>query len=231
MVGRRSDQGLFVRALAESLETNQERVAAAEFGRMIGRPDLGVWVQREARNRGENFYDRGAFPEVRIPAAYSHNWAAAHGIIRQESSFERSATSPVGARGMMQLMPGTAAAEARRVAVPYSLGRLTEDADYNILLGSAHLTMLMDRLNNNLVLVAVAYNAGIGRVPQWIAANGDPRLPGADMLRWIEEIPFAETRGYVQRVVENAMVYDIMHPERSRSQGRISYYLGQNALR
>lgn len=231
MVGRRSDQSLFVRALAESLENDRERVAAAEFGRDIGRPDLGVWIQREARNRGENFYDRGAFPEVQIPAAYSHNWAAAHGIIRQESSFERTATSPVGARGMMQLMPTTAAAEARRVGVPYSLGRLTDDASYNILLGSAHLTMLMDRLNNNLVLVAVAYNAGIGRVPQWIAANGDPRLPSADMLRWIEEIPFQETRGYVQRVVENAMVYDIMHPERSRSQGRISYYLGQNALR
>ncbi|HYD11852.1 MAG TPA: lytic transglycosylase domain-containing protein [Allosphingosinicella sp.] len=231
MVGRRSDQGLFVRALAESLETEQERVAAAQFGRDIGRPDLGVWVQREARNRGENFYDRGAFPEVQIPAAYSHNWAAAHGIIRQESSFERTAVSHVGARGMMQLMPGTAAAEARRVGVPYSLGRLTEDASYNVLLGSAHLTMLMDRFGNNLVLVAVAYNAGIGRVPQWINANGDPRLPGADMLRWIEEIPFSETRGYVQRVVENAMVYDLMHPERSRSRGRISYYLGQNALR
>jgi soluble lytic murein transglycosylase len=231
MAGRRGDQGLFVRALAESLENDRERVAAAEFGRAIGRPDLGVWISREARNRGENFYDRGAFPEVQIPAAYSHNWAAAHGIIRQESSFERTAVSPVGARGMMQLMPGTAQAEARRVGVPYGLGRLTDDADYNILLGSAHLTMLMDRLGGNLVLVAVAYNAGIGRVPQWIAANGDPRLTGTDMARWIEEIPFAETRGYVQRVVENAMVYDIMHPERSRSRGRISYYVGQNAVR
>jgi len=231
MVGRRSDQALFVRALAESLETERERVAAAEFGREIGRPDLGVWVQREARNRGENFYDRGAFPEVQIPAAYSHNWAAAHGIMRQESSFDRTAMSHVGARGMMQLMPTTAAAEARRVGVPYNLGRLTDDASYNVLLGSAHLTMLMDRLGNNLVLVAVAYNAGIGRVPQWIASNGDPRLPGADMLRWIEEIPFSETRGYVQRVVENAMVYDLIHPERSRSRGRISYYVGQNALR
>ena len=121
--------------------------------------------------------------------------------------------------------------EARRVGVPYNLGRLTEDAEYNVLLGSAHLNMLMDRFGGNLVLVAVAYNAGPGRVPQWINANGDPRLPGADMLRWIEEIPFSETRGYVQRIIENAMVYDIMHPERSRSRGRISYYLGQNALR
>jgi soluble lytic murein transglycosylase len=115
--------------------------------------------------------------------------------------------------------------------VPYNLPRLTEDADYNILIGSAHLTMLMDRLGGNLVLVAVAYNAGIGRVPQWIAANGDPRMTGTDMARWIEEIPFAETRAYVQRVVENAMVYDLMHPERSRSGGRISYYVGQNAVR
>ncbi|HYI49381.1 MAG TPA: lytic transglycosylase domain-containing protein [Allosphingosinicella sp.] len=231
MVGRRADQGLFVRALAESLENDRERVAAAEFGRTVGRPDLGVWVSREARNRGENFYDRGGFPEVQIPSAYSQNWAAAHGIIRQESSFDRAAMSPVGARGMMQLMPTTAQAEARRVGVPYNLARLTEDANYNILIGSAHLTMLMDRLGGNLVLVAVAYNAGIGRVPQWIAANGDPRMAGVDTARWIEEIPFAETRAYVQRVVENAMVYDIMHPERSRSRGRISYYVGQNALR
>ena len=231
MTGRRTDQSLFVRALAESLENDGERAVAADFGRSIGRLDLGVWAAREARSRGENFYDRGAFPEIQIPAAYSHNWAAAHGIIRQESSFERTATSPVGARGLMQLMPGTAQAEARRVGAPYSTSRLTDDGEYNVLLGSAHLTMLMDRLGGNLVLVAVAYNAGIGRVPQWIAANGDPRLPGADMLRWIEEIPFTETRNYVQRVVENAMVYDIMHPERSRSHGRISYYLGRNALR
>ena len=68
-------------------------------------------------------------------------------------------------------------------------------------------------------------------MPQWIAANGDPRMAGIDTARWIEEIPFAETRAYVQRVVENAMVYDLMHPERSRSGGRISYYVGQNAVR
>ena len=231
MVGRRGDQTAFIRALAESLETDSERAAAADYGRQIGRLDLGVWAAREARNQGETFYSRGAFPEVNIPPAYRAHWAAAHGIIRQESSFERTATSPVGARGMMQLMPGTAQIEARRVGIPYNLGRLTEDPDYNVQLGSSHVAMLMDQFGGNLVLVAVAYNAGSGRVPQWIAANGDPRLPSADVLRWIEEIPFSETRNYVQRVIENAMVYDNLYPERSRSRGRISYFLGRNALR
>jgi soluble lytic murein transglycosylase len=226
-VGRRGDQTVFVRALAESLENESDRVIAAEFGRSIGRPDLGVWAAREARNKGEIFYARGAFPEVTIPPAYRNHWAAAHGIIRQESSFDRAAVSSANARGMMQLIPGTAQIEARRVGVPYSLSRLTEDPDYNVLLGSSHVTSLMDRYGGNLVLTAVAYNAGPGRVPQWIAANGDPRSPGADVVRWIEEIPFSETRNYVQRVVENAMVYDILYPERSRSRGRVSYYLGQ----
>ena len=180
---------------------------------MIGRLDTGVWVAREARAMGDTFYARPAFPEVSIPAAYRQNWAQAHGIMRQESSFDRGAVSSAGARGMMQLMPATAAIEARRIGVPYNLGRLTEDPDYNVLIGSHHLTGLMDRFGGNLVFVAVAYNAGAGRVPQWIARNGDPRMPGGDMLRWIEDIPFSETRNYVQRVVENAFVYDLMNPQ------------------
>jgi len=227
--GRRSDQTQFVRALAVSLDNERDRSLAAEFGRSIGRPDLAVWVAREARSAGQNFYNRAAFPDVRIPPAYQEHWAAAHGIMRQESSFDRAVVSHAGARGMMQLMPATAQIEARRLGVPYNLSRLTEDAEYNILLGSHHLTGLMERFGNNLVLVAVAYNAGAGRVPQWIARNGDFRTGGVDVVEWIESIPFSETRNYVQRVVENAMVYDLMSPQGSRSGGRVSYFLGQRA--
>jgi soluble lytic murein transglycosylase len=229
--GRRGDQSLFVRALATSLDNDRDRALAAEFGRSIGRPDLAVWVGREARSSGDNFYSRATFPEVSIPPAYRRHWAAAHGIMRQESSFDRAVVSHAGARGMMQLMPGTAQIEARRLGVPYNLGRLTEDADYNILIGSHHLSGLMDRFGNNLVLVAVAYNAGAGRVPQWIARNGDPRLAGTDVVEWIENIPFSETRNYVQRVVENAMVYDLINPDGSQSGGRVSHFLGQRVTR
>ena len=229
MIGNRSDQTLFIRAIAEQLETDRERAVAADFGRLIGRLDMGVWAAREARTKGGNFYSRAAFPSVQIPPAYGRHWALAHGIMRQESSFERSAVSSAGARGMMQLMPGTAQQAASRLGVSYGLSRLTDDPSYNVLLGNYHLSQLMDEWGGNAVLVAAAYNAGSGNVRRWVREFGDPRLPGADVIAWIEQIPFSETRNYVQRVVENAVVYDLIDPNRPAGQARnrISYYLGQ----
>ena len=229
MVGDRSNQTLFVRALAAELENDRERAVAAEFGRMIGRNDLGVWAAREARSNGASFYSRAAFPQVAIPPAYSRHSALAHGIMRQESSFERSAVSSAGARGLMQLMPGTAQQAASRLGVSYGFSRLTEDPSYNVLLGNYHLQQLMGEWGGNAVLVAAAYNAGSGNVRRWVNANGDPRSPGVDVISWIESIPFSETRNYVQRVLENAVVYDLMDPNRPVGlQGsRLSAYLGQ----
>ena len=227
MIGDRDDQTLFVRAIAEQLETDRERAVAADFGRLIGRLDMGVWAAREARAKGSNFYTRAAFPTVQIPPAYTRHWSLAHGIMRQESSFERSAVSSAGARGMMQLMPGTAQQAASRLGVSYGLGRLTEDPSYNVLLGNYHLTQLMDEWGGNAVLVAAAYNAGSGNVRRWVRENGDPRMSGVDVIGWIESIPFSETRNYVQRVVENAVVYDHMNPNRSAGAARVSYYLGR----
>jgi soluble lytic murein transglycosylase len=231
MVGRRGDQTLFIRALAGQLENDQQRAVAGEFGRQIGRLDIGVWAAREARTTGGSFYARPAFPDIAIPPGYARNWALAHGIMRQESSFERSAVSSAGARGLMQLMPGTARATAVRAGVPYDLGRLTEDPAYNVLLGNSHLSLLLDEWGGNAVLVAAAYNAGSGNVRRWIAANGDPRRPGADVVRWIEDIPFAETRNYVQRVLENTVVYDMLDPTNGGAprRNRLSYYMGQRS--
>jgi soluble lytic murein transglycosylase len=227
-VGDRTNQTLFIRALAKSLQTDRERAIAAEFGRTIGRNDLGVWAAREARNDGATFYSRAAFPEIQIPASYRSHWAFAHGIIRQESSFERTAVSSAGARGLIQLMPGTAQQTASRLGVGYNLGRLTADPSYNVLLGNQHLSRLMNEWSGNAVLVAAAYNAGSGNVRRWVNANGDPRVPGTDVIGWIESIPFSETRNYVQRVLENAVVYDLMDPNRAATQrNRLSSYLGQ----
>jgi soluble lytic murein transglycosylase len=228
MVGDRSSQTLFIRAIAEQAQNDREREIAADFGRQIGRPDLGVWAAREARTRGSNFYSRAAFPSVPIPPAYTRNWALAHGIMRQESSFERTALSHAGARGLMQLMPATAAQTASRLGVPYAVGRLTEDPALNVLLGNQHLSLLMSEWGGNAVLVAAAYNAGSGNVRRWVRANGDPRTPSVNTLEWIEQIPFSETRNYVQRVLENAVVYDLIDPNSGGPrQNRLSYYLGE----
>ena len=66
---------------------------------------------------------------------------------------------------------------------------------------------------------------------KWLRANGDPRTGAIDMVDWIEAIPIYETRNYVQRVLENAVVYDLLHPDKSRSSGnaRLSWYLGRSA--
>ena len=87
----------------------------------------------------------------------------------------------------------------------------------------------MNYWGGNAVLTAAAYNAGSGNVRKWIREYGDPRMPGTDVLRWIEDIPFSETRGYVQRVLENAVVYDLMRPSTTGTpqRNRLSYYLGK----
>jgi soluble lytic murein transglycosylase len=227
--GQREDQSLFIRALSEDLNTNEDRALADELAREIARPDLGVWVARSARNDGASVYTRASFPEVPMPPAYAHQWTLAHAIMRQESSFDRTAMSGVGARGMMQLMPGTARETAGKLGISYDLSRLMGDPQYNIMLGSKYFSDLMSRYGNYAPLAVAAYNAGPGNVNRWLGANGDPRMPGVDVLRWVEEIPFFETRNYVHRVLENAVVYDTMNPARARSPSnkRLSYYLGK----
>jgi soluble lytic murein transglycosylase len=232
-LGQWEDQSLFVRALAEHVSSDGERALAAELSGQIGRLDLGVWLARSARNEGTPFYVRAAYPEVQIPPAQTSYWSLAHGIIRQESSFDRAAVSHAGARGMMQLMPGTGREVAGQLGLPYDQARLTRDPTYNIMLGSHYFQSLMHYWGNNAALAAASYNAGSGNVSKWIKQNGDPRLPGADIIRWIEEIPFSETRGYVQRVLENAVVYDAVKQPYSAAPlstqpPRLSHYLGKS---
>ncbi|HEU4704603.1 MAG TPA: lytic transglycosylase domain-containing protein [Sphingomicrobium sp.] len=225
--GSREEQTAFVRALAESLHNDSERALAIELGQQIGRQDVPVWVSRAARNKGSAFYVRQAYPTL-SSALDGRLWSLTHGITRQESSFDRSAVSHAGARGLMQLMPGTAREQAGKMGYGYDYGRLTGDPAYNVMLGSAYFARLLDNWGGNVPLAVASYNAGSGNVRKWVRSNGDPRS-GTDVLRWIEAIPFSETKGYVQRVIENSVVYDSMRPANSpQSAMHVSRYLGKS---
>lgn len=226
--GRRDEQALFVRALAESLDSEAERVLAVELSQQIYRPDLAVWTARAARNNGQAFYVRSAFPTHQSQVQGGRMWSMTHGITRQESSFDRSAVSWAGARGLMQLMPGTAREQAGKMGLAYDYSRLTTDPNYNVSLGSAYYARLLNTWGGNHVLAVASYNAGAGNVRKWVRAYGDPRQPGADVVRWIERIPFTETRGYIQRVLENSVVYDKLNPQMASGAVHLSTYLGKS---
>ncbi|MDQ3144460.1 MAG: lytic transglycosylase domain-containing protein, partial [Pseudomonadota bacterium] len=206
--GQRADQTLFVRALSEAVETPSDRALASELATAIGRQDLAVWTARSARNSGTAFYTRAGFPIHARGVPSGRLWSLVHGITRQESSFDRAAVSHAGARGLMQLMPGTAREQAGKMGLSYDYGQLTSDPSYNVALGSAYFQRLVNQWDGNYPLAVASYNAGAGNVRKWVRAYGDPRAPGGDIVAWIERIPFTETRGYVQRVLENSVVYD-----------------------
>ncbi|AZO01459.1 lytic transglycosylase domain-containing protein [Mesorhizobium sp. M9A.F.Ca.ET.002.03.1.2] len=134
--------------------------------------------------------------------------ALAYAIARQESEFNIGAVSGAGARGLLQLMPGTARQLAKKAGMAFSQARLTTDAGYNATLGAAFLGEQLGRFNGSYVLTFAGYNAGPNRAAQWVARYGDPRGKDIDaVVDWIERIPYTETRSYVQRVMENYEVY------------------------
>ncbi|MBX9882809.1 MAG: transglycosylase SLT domain-containing protein [Sphingomonas sp.] len=226
--GAYQDQTAFIRQIAQDAKSENDHVLAAELSRTLGRPDLGVMVGRSAVTNGLADYAIAGYPSVKVPAAANDSWTLVHAIARQESQFDRAAVSRVGARGLMQLMPATAREQAAKLGLPYDTTALTTDTDYNIQLGSAYFQRLYNSYGSYPLAIA-AYNAGAGNVNRWLAAYGDPRMGSIDPIDWVESIPFSETRSYVQRVLENAVVYDLLNPERARSQGqaRLSWYLGR----
>lgn len=229
-LGAWRDQSLFLRVIAQNARSDADHVLATEFARAIGRPDLGVMAARNARNTGRSNFVASGFPQVAVPATQQFNWVMIHAIARQESQFDREAVSHAGARGLMQLMPGTAREQASKLGLPYDFERLTRDPSYNITLGSSFFQRMLNYYGGSHVLAVASYNAGPGNVNKWLRANGDPRMAGVDVLDWIEAIPLSETRGYVQRVLENAVVYGTMNPQHARmpARNRLSAYLGKS---
>jgi len=222
-----NEQALFVRSLAESLDNDTDRNLAVDLGQQIGRQDIAVWTARMARVKGSAFYVRQAYPTLSANVS-GELWSLAHGISRQESSFDPYVTSHAGARGMMQLMTGTAREQAGKMGIGYDGYRLISDPAYNVAIGSSYFQRMLNIWNGNVPLAVASYNAGSGNAGKWVRQYGDPRGQ-VDVLKWIEAIPYSETRAYVQRVIENSVVYDSMRGQQTqRSAMHVSRYLGKD---
>lgn len=168
----------------------------------------------------QTMIDAGAWNHLdhRFPIAYADTfitharranipvqWSLA--IARQESSFMTDAKSSAGALGVMQLMPATAKQVAAKIGVSYPNNRSLTSPDLNIRLGTNYLAQMLRKFDNNRILASAAYNAGPGRVNQWL----NPDVP-FDV--WIEIIPFTETRNYVQNVLMFSSIYSRRMNER-----------------
>jgi soluble lytic murein transglycosylase len=197
----------FLLALADDPTSPGEWQLFARLAAALGRLDVSVSLSKLAL-RGDLVMPEAGWP---APPSLSPDGAVERAlvlaIIRQESEFDDSAISPAGARGLMQLMPATARQVAGSIRVVYDPDRLAHDRGYNVQLGTAHLGNLLETFGGSYVLSVAAYNAGGARVRTWIGEYGDPRNADVDPVDWIESIPFAETRNYVQRVMENLQVY------------------------
>ncbi|MGH6887611.1 MAG: transglycosylase SLT domain-containing protein [Rhizomicrobium sp.] len=175
-----------------------------------GYPDAAVRVAKNASYGGTLLFHYShpviAVPRYAGPGLAPEN-ALVLAVIRQETEFDPGSVSRAGARGIMQVMPDSAPTLARLSGLPYEFAALTGDTNYNMELGMTELSRQLSEWNGSYVLAAAAYNAGPGNVRKWIAFFGDPRDAHVDPVDWIEEIPFDETRNYVERVLENVEVY------------------------
>jgi len=224
------EQIRFHRALSYNAKSEKDYLLISDLSTRIGARDLGVIKGISALGAGVGPIDETSFPTMPVPAGRENDWTIIHAITRQESQFAQGAISHAGARGLMQLMPGTAREQSGKIGLSYNLSALTGDPQYNIRLGSGYIERMLRYYGGSYPLAVAAYNAGPGNVNKWLRRNGDPRQGGIDWIKWIEEIPISETRNYVKRVLENAVVYDTMNPRgpKLRSDTPLTRYIGKN---
>ncbi len=202
----------FFEALGETATSPQDIALVNMLAAETGMKEMAVVLGMKAGEMGLVGYERLGFPTLATPPAT--NWTMVHAIGRQESEFDRTRVSHAGARGIMQLMPGTAREQAGKLGVTYLAADLIDSPSYNIQLGDGYFQRMLNYYGGSYPLAIGAYNAGPGRVNEWLRLNGDPRTGAIDYVTWIEKIPANfETRYYIMRVLGNAVTYSHMYPD------------------
>ncbi|SHM49882.1 transglycosylase SLT domain-containing protein [Bradyrhizobium lablabi] len=211
-LGERDTVLYFVADLAEQ----SADVAVLEaLGELTGRRNDAramLQVGKPALGRGLAL-DHYAFPIIGIPPhtqiAPEIERSVIYSVARTESGFDQRDKSPANAVGLMQVTPEAGRDTAKRFKVSYDWDRMVSDPVYNTQMGAGELSALLSEYKGNHIMTFAGYNAGRGRVREWLRAFGDPRDPRVDPVDWVERIPLSETRNYVQRVMENLLVYRV----------------------
>ena len=202
----------FVTDLAEQ---SVDVAALAALGELTARRNdaramLQIGKTALARGLGLDLY---AFPVIGIPQhspiGPEIDRSVIYSVARTESAFDQRDISPAKAVGLMQVTPEAGRDTAKRFGVAYDWERMVSDPVYNTQMGAGELSALLSEYRGSHIMTFAGYNAGRGRVRQWVKQYGDPRDPSVDAVDWVERIPFAETRNYVQRVMENLHVYRV----------------------
>jgi len=199
--------------VSDLAEESSDPAVIAGLGKLTARyndAQAMLLVGKTALARGLPM-DLYAFPDIGVPnyrpVGSQLNRCIVYAIVRTESGFDQGDMSSAKAVGLMQVTPEAGRDTAKRFGVAYDWERLKSDRVYNAQMGAAEVSALLKDYGGSFILTFAGYNAGRGRVEQWVAQHGDPRHPKIDAVDWVERIPFAETRNYVQRVMENLEVY------------------------
>jgi len=207
------ERDLVVSFMSDLAEQSGDAAALAALGELTARyndAQAMLLVGKTALARGLAM-DLYAFPDIGVPP-YSAigpqvDRCIIYSIVRTESAFDQRDKSPANAVGLMQVTPSAGRDTAKRFGAVYDWKRMVSDPVYNMQMGAAEIAGLLKDYRGSYVMTFAGYNAGRGRVQQWVAQHGDPRDPKVDAVDWVERIPIAETRNYVQRVMENLQVY------------------------
>jgi len=199
-----------LRHLANDNVNKGSEILAAKLATDISRFDFAIQVSKFASYQ-KRFHNKYNYPIISTPSKIGKRKIPESSlilsIIRQESEFDTSANSRVGAQGLMQLMPYTAKTVSKQAKMNYSKSKLTKNPEYNINLGSFYIAGLILEYDGSYPFAIAAYNAGPKRVRYWKKINKNPQKKQVNYVDWIELIKFKETRNYVQRVLENYNVY------------------------
>jgi soluble lytic murein transglycosylase len=209
------ERDLIISAVTDLAEHTQDIATLVGVAEITARHEdarATMLLGKHALARGLPF-ERYAFPNFGIPhyasVAPEIDRCIAYAIVRQESEFNQRDTSPAKAVGLMQVTPAAGKDTAKRYGVSYDWKRMVSDPVYNSQMGAAELSGLLQDYRGSYILTFAGYNAGRGRVQEWIQKHGDPRDSKVDPIDWVERIPFSETRNYVQRVMENFQIYRV----------------------